>query len=731
MPTSSNLTNQDADNFTKALAPAPPTLAEYAEAKNLPEEYLRNIWGLRDVADGMAMPYRNPDGSLFREKVRLTLSHDVKPLMKWHGDSPTDVRTLPYGLDNIPSNTPEVLLCEGESDTQTASFHNIYALGISGAQGWHDEFAKLPAFADAKTIYVVQEPGPGGKQFVAKLANSPLRAKLKVVTLPFKDISELHLQNSETLSFRASLKEATDVATPLPPASVGTKPATVPNGTKRDRNANKLADYLNKAGIKAKRENYLGGYKFILTPCPFDRAHRGTSAAAFVWPDGALGFKCQHKSCQGKSWKQFRTHLEEKLGEPLVLEESIGPTPAEPSLNAVEEYETATAAVLEYPAMGDDLISQYARLLTEGTGVPFGHVRECLKNFLAFCLSDDTRYPNHESLYLRGWHFNLGEPESGKTTALTFVMDRWSHVLTDLGIRIDKLSSYGSLQYLTKGFEDHPRMLLHVTEGNTLATANEHVAAIFGGLADLYDQPMISAGSYRNKSARCVNAKGSCIICFTPDDFLKGLQGKGVIGGGVLPRWTMSYSDKIHVEGDWSSPPEAALRMLEQKMMDRFTGVDVVETPEARTVRFALTAEMERPEAGRHGKRLIEHYKRECLLAAVFGDGSARPGVITKDVAEWAASWTRYQLHLRITYWPIDAGNDVERMCTAMRGLLHRADPKAVSLKQLKDAANVYREGSGGIDAFGRAHRAMMMNQEMCKVGQNRRGKDLFALVAD
>ena len=70
-------------------------------------------------------------------------------------------------------------------------------------------------------------------------------------------------------------------------------------------------------------------------------------------------------------------------------------------------------------------------------------------------------------------------------------------------------------------------------------------------------------------------------------------------------------------------------------------------------------------------------------------------------------------------------------MCTAMRGLLKRAHPKGVSLKQLKDAANVYREGSGGIEAFGRAYRAMMMNEEMRKVGQNARGKDLFGLVCD
>jgi hypothetical protein len=405
-----------------------------------------------------------------------------------------------------------------------------------------------------------------------------------------------------------------------------------------------------------------------------------------------------------------------------------------PPVVDVEEYEPNNAIVSTYPAMGNDLISRWARLATDGTGIPFGHVRENLKVLLAFCLSDTVRYPNHESLYPRGWHFNIGDAESGKTTALIFVLDRWRSVLTDLGIRIDKLSSYGSLQFLTKGFEDNPRMFLYVTEGNTLANANEHIAAIFSGLSDLYDQSVISAGSYKNKPASCVTAQGSSIICFTPDDYLKALEGKGVIGGGVLPRWTMSESKKIAIAGDWATPPEAELRDLQNQMMGRFNDVRVIETAEAKIVREALKDEMDRPEAGRHGKRLIEHFKRECLLAAVFAPSNAlneKVGVITKEIAEWAAQWARYQLHLRIALWPVDAGSDVERMCSLMRALLQRANPKAVSLKQLKDACNVYRQGSGGIEAFGRAYRAMIMNEEMRKVGKNSRGKDLFGLVLD
>ena len=394
---------------------------------------------------------------------------------------------------------------------------------------------------------------------------------------------------------------------------------------------------------------------------------------------------------------------------------------------ALEEYESGKAVISEYPRMGNDLISEYARLLVKGTAIPYGHVRECLKNFAAFCLSPTIQFPGHEKLFIRGWHFNIGEPETCKTTALDYVKERWFSVLSDRGIWIDKLSSYGSAQYLVKGFQDHPRMLLYVTEGNTLATSNEHVPAIFGSLADLYDQHVITAGSYKNRPARCDNAEGSGIVCFTPDDFKKSLQSKGVIGGGILPRWTASYSDAIVVEGDWPPRDEEELVTIQSQMLERMDDVKVVETDEAKAVRAALTAEMTESVAGRHGKRLIEHYKRECLLAAVFADPVfGDEGVITKSVAMWAAQWARHQLHLRIRFWPTDAGGPVERMESAMRTLLKKAYPKVVSLAQLKTAANAYRDGDGGIETFNRAYRAMIGGLEMRKAGVNSKGAEVF-----
>jgi hypothetical protein len=243
------------------------------------------------------------------------------------------------------------------------------------------------------------------------------------------------------------------------------------------------------------------------------------------------------------------------IGGRNVADPNSAAAPAE-SVVDVEEFKPEKLTASSYPAMGDDLISEYSRLLVDGTAIPFGHVRENLKNVLAFCLSSDIRYPGHEKLILRGWHFNIGEPETCKTTAWNFAKDHWAFELIQHGIHLDRLSSYGSAQYLVSGFESHPKMFLYVPEGNTLATSNEHVPAIFGCLADLYDQSYISAGSFKNKTSKCDHAEGSCVICITPDDFRKACESKGMIGGGILPRWTMSYSDRIDAPAVWPARDE-------------------------------------------------------------------------------------------------------------------------------------------------------------------------------
>jgi hypothetical protein len=324
----SSATVEEIFGWRKPPGSAPLTVAEYAKAKNLPEGYLRNTWGLRESDGGIIIPYRNAEGTLFRNKRRRTLSHEDSNgelFTKWLGERPTDLKTIPYGLDHIKPDHTILLLDEGESDTQTAWFHGIPALGISGADGWHDEFAKLPAVANATTIYIMKEPGEGGEKFVAKLARAPLREKSKVVTLPVKDLSELHLQSSDRAAFMAALKKAIDAAQPMPAVSVEARPEIVADATNASRNAATFEGYLRAAGIKAKCEPYERGdfrYRWILPCCLFNSAHTGTSVAVFMIADGTLKFKCQHDTCKSNKWPQFEDYLAKTIGKPIAFEES-------------------------------------------------------------------------------------------------------------------------------------------------------------------------------------------------------------------------------------------------------------------------------------------------------------------------------------------------------------------------------------------------------------------------
>jgi hypothetical protein len=51
------------------------------------------------------------------------------------------------------------------------------------------------------------------------------------------------------------------------------------------------------------------GLLWVLSPCPFNPDHSGTSPAVMITKNGWPKFKCLHNSCQGKGWREFLAHL--------------------------------------------------------------------------------------------------------------------------------------------------------------------------------------------------------------------------------------------------------------------------------------------------------------------------------------------------------------------------------------------------------------------------------------
>jgi hypothetical protein len=190
------------------------TLAAYADAKRLPEAFLRSL-GLTDIRyrDGPALriPYRDRSGAEVAVRIRRYLEkaagHDQR--FAWRrGDAPQL-----YGLDRL--GAPEsVVLVEGESDCHTLWYHDIAALGLPGAGTWNE--ARDSAHLDGVAkVYVVVEPDRGGEAVKKWLARSRVRDRAYVVNLaPFKDPSDLHCADPDGFRdrFGTAIASATSVA---------------------------------------------------------------------------------------------------------------------------------------------------------------------------------------------------------------------------------------------------------------------------------------------------------------------------------------------------------------------------------------------------------------------------------------------------------------------------------------------------------------------------------------
>jgi hypothetical protein len=189
------------------------TLAQYAAAKRLPDDFLRKL-GARELHLGgmpaIAFPYKNSEGDETAVRFRLAMN-STEDRFRWR----TGSKPVLYGLWRLPryENARFVFLPEGESDSHTLWLHKIPALGLPGANAWKDEWAQwLDAF---ERIYVPIEPDKGGEAVLRWLANSKIREKVRLVRLAnAKDISELYLSNPD--NFVRNLKAALKSAQPWP-----------------------------------------------------------------------------------------------------------------------------------------------------------------------------------------------------------------------------------------------------------------------------------------------------------------------------------------------------------------------------------------------------------------------------------------------------------------------------------------------------------------------------------
>lgn len=174
------------------------TIAEYSQQKKLPVDFLQDRFFMREDTDKddiawIKMPYKMENGAFEIYRKRYGNKE-----MRWSYKAAG--KLIPYGLWELDKirEKKSVILCEGESDTQTLWYLGFGALGIPGASTFKEKFAKM---LDGLTIYIHIEPDQGGQTFLEKICRSIVGAGIDTEVYEWncsqygeKDPSDLYIR---------------------------------------------------------------------------------------------------------------------------------------------------------------------------------------------------------------------------------------------------------------------------------------------------------------------------------------------------------------------------------------------------------------------------------------------------------------------------------------------------------------------------------------------------------
>lgn len=205
-------TQRPGANTNQCVKPNGCTLSDYAKAKSLPVDFLRELGVQEGRFNGipqLIIPYHDEGGN--QTAVRYRTSLNGKKKFKWRSGD----KVCLYGLERLSGyEKPIIFLVEGESDCHTLWFHDIQAMGVPGANNWEEE-RDAPKFEKFKHIYVIIEtdqqgrPDRGGEAVLKWLKNSSIKSRVYIAKLPTNDVSDLHIDNPDDFKerFKTCLKE--------------------------------------------------------------------------------------------------------------------------------------------------------------------------------------------------------------------------------------------------------------------------------------------------------------------------------------------------------------------------------------------------------------------------------------------------------------------------------------------------------------------------------------------
>jgi len=188
------------------------TLAQYADGKRLPAEFLRGL-GLSDLtyegAPAVRIPYFDPSGGAEATvQFRIALSGQDK-FRNRSGD-----KTALY-IARRPELRREPAIVEGPSDCHTLWYVGEPAIGVPSASVSEDLLGQLVQhLASESAVYLVREPGDAGATLARRIGATALRERVRVLDLaPHKDPSAMYL--ADPVTFRERWAAAKAQAVPL------------------------------------------------------------------------------------------------------------------------------------------------------------------------------------------------------------------------------------------------------------------------------------------------------------------------------------------------------------------------------------------------------------------------------------------------------------------------------------------------------------------------------------
>ncbi|MBL8830292.1 MAG: hypothetical protein JNM18_25165 [Planctomycetaceae bacterium] len=322
------------------------TVESYAAQKRLPPSLLQDL-RVRNYGGGILIPYasRN-DGVPVRSRHRL-VNEKGRRAFRWltPKGKAKQATTAPYGIGwqfngELALPTGTLLLVEGESDTQTAALHDVRALGIPGAA--MAACLNLIDLAGTDHVIIIREPGKGGETFVEQLAHRlgaiAFTGKVSFITLPAKDLNELHCKlyaehgaDACRDPFLAALRAAIDAATPLP----------IKHAAKRERKPPPVAVDVGRVDLRSLITGELGeADRDGRWLCPFHDDAK-PSLSTFTGRDRKERFKCHSCGAKGDAieWVTKRKGLSFNQAAEL-----LGLIEAEPVKVNIRRAEQATMA---------------------------------------------------------------------------------------------------------------------------------------------------------------------------------------------------------------------------------------------------------------------------------------------------------------------------------------------------------------------------------------------------